>query len=173
MKYASICSQCNVSNSTVVFLFYRILSHNKIRGLRNGSFFGLNSLEKLWVAFCLPLIHDYFPSGDATISCFVYMKFILCIPVWAVILACLRAFAEKYRQDISEIWAALCASIQSWAPVQQGGWYTQTDYQRVMLKSSHNYTSVFHYQVSPTPQDKIREIPGRRCALAASPAAHR
>lgn len=29
------------------FFFYRQLSHNKIRALRNGSFFGLYSLEKL------------------------------------------------------------------------------------------------------------------------------
>lgn len=53
IKYASVYSQWNFSNNTVVFLFYRILSHNKIRILRNGSFFGLYALEKLWVAYYL------------------------------------------------------------------------------------------------------------------------
>lgn len=49
---------------------------------------------------------------------------------------------------------------------------SQTGYHRVMLKSSHHYTSVLHYQVNPTPQDKIREIFGR-CILATWPVAHK
>lgn len=38
---------------TILFFFYsRILSHNKIHALRNGSFFGLHALVKLWVVYC-------------------------------------------------------------------------------------------------------------------------
>lgn len=144
---------------TILWCFlFRILGHNKIRVLRNGSFFGLYALEKLWVANCLSSFINTSPFPDCCNFMFtVCMIYMWCIHAWTVILACFGV--EKNTQGISEIWAALCVSIQR-ASVQKGGWYTQTGYYRVILKSSHNYTSVLRYQVSPTPQDKIRRSLG-------------
>lgn len=112
-----------------------------------------------WLFFQMLQYHIYY--------C-IYIRVMWYSHVWAVILACLKAFIEKYQWGIRETWAVLCSSIQPWASVQQGGRYTQTGYYRVMLKSSHNYTWVFHYLVRPTLQDKIRDISWRRCTLAES-----
>lgn len=133
------------------FFFYRILSHNKIRVLRNGSFFGLYALDKLWAAYCLLSFWILHFCRCYNVM-FVYMRYIVCIHVWAVILACLSCFCREIQTGC-EIWAALCASIHSWASVQQGEWYTQTGYHRVMSKSSYNYTSLSGKPHS-TAQDK-------------------
>lgn len=137
------------------FLFYRILSHNKIRVLRNGSFFGFYALEKLWVAYCLSMNISLLQPLQCHVYCLHEIWRIH--HVWAVILVCLRAFVENYRRSISEIWGTLSSSlslslypIMGFCPTGRMIHSDRLSQSLVMMKSSHNYTSVLHYQVSPT-----------------------
>lgn len=98
IKYAFIQAQWNIFLYFLFFFFYRILSHNKIRVLRNGSFFGLHALERLWVFYFLSSFTIYKVLQMLQYHVCVYIRFMWCIHVWCIILACAWGFAEKYSQ---------------------------------------------------------------------------
>lgn len=126
----------------VCFFYYRILSHNKIRVLKNASFMGLSSLEKLWV------------------SCFVFnFALLLCI-LFTLDLCNAPGFWPMWATKcITEIWEGF---EQLWVHLSTDGLLSSREDDplrldiTVMLKISHNDALVLLYWVNPTPtrQDK-------------------